>query len=255
MTQGIALPEVTAGAMSPDGNFYWDGAQWISALSPDGHWRWNGAEWVPRESVSGPSTLHPYISPRELGNAASILLAITSAITVVEALFLSDFVTFDAWLNDIRVKYTISFFGLLVFTLTAAVFLGWFHRSHRNLATLGARDLQYSSASAVGCWLVPVAGLWKPYRAAHEIWRAGDPAEVGPSQLIRIWWAAWIVSLVLFNFAAFAPSANDAISWPGALSAQATVLAAVLAILVVSSVSARQDQRWRDLVRVKDTAP
>ena len=247
MTQEVALPEISAGTLSPDGGFYWDGSGWLSTLSPDGHWTWNGASWVPTQALSGRSSFQPYISPRELGLAASLLLATTSAVSVIEALFLSDFVAFDGWANDLRVRYSVGFYGLLAFTLTTAVFLGWFHRSYRNLAALGVRDRQFSPASAVGCWFVPVAGLWKPYRAATEIWRAGDPAAVGPSNLIRLWWAAWLISLVLFNVAAFSSVDNDFVSSQGALSAQATVLAAVLAILVIRSVSARQDDRWANL--------
>lgn len=247
MTQGIASPEITAGALSPDRGFYWDGAEWQSALSPDGFWTWNGAAWVATQSVSGPGSFHPYMSPRDLGLAASILLAITSAVDVIEALFLSDFIAFDGWANDLRVSYSVGFYGLLAFTLTAPVFLGWFHRSYRNLAALGGTDRHSSPAWEVGCWFVPVAGLWKPYRAMHEMWRAGDPAAVGSSNLIRLWWAAWLVSLVLFNVAAFSGVDNDFVSWQAALSAQATVLAAVLAILVIRSVNARQDERWLEL--------
>jgi hypothetical protein len=32
---------------SPDGLWWWDGAQWRSALSPDRRWRWDGRAWVP----------------------------------------------------------------------------------------------------------------------------------------------------------------------------------------------------------------
>jgi hypothetical protein len=245
MTQEVASPEISAGTLSPDGGFYWDGAVWLSALSPDGHWTWNGAAWVATQSRSGPGSFHPYMSPRDLGLAASILLAITSAVTVAEALVVYDFLAFDGWVNDLRVSYSIGIGSLLVFMVTAAVFLGWFHRSYRNLAALGATDRQFSPASAVGSWFIPVAGFWKPYRAMHEMWRAGDISAVGSSNLIRLWWAAWLVSLVLFNVAAFSGADDHFVSWQGALSAQATVLAAVLAILVIRSVSARQDERWR----------
>jgi hypothetical protein len=187
------------------------------------------------------------MSPRDLGLAASVLLAITSAVNVIEALFVYDFVAFDGWANDIRVSYSVGVVGLLVFMVTAAVFLGWFHRSYRNLAALGVTDRHTSPAWEVGSWFVPVAGLWKPYRAMHEMWNAGDPASVRPSNLIRLWWAAWLVSLALINLAAFSGVDNDFVSWQGALSAQATVLAAVLAILVIRSVNARQDKRWLEL--------
>jgi hypothetical protein len=32
---------------SPDGLWWWDGAQWRPAISPDGRWRWDGRTWVP----------------------------------------------------------------------------------------------------------------------------------------------------------------------------------------------------------------
>ena len=61
------VPEDPAGTrprFSPDGLWWWDGAQWRSALSPDGLWRWDGRSWVPARPVtqrgaggSGRSTL------------------------------------------------------------------------------------------------------------------------------------------------------------------------------------------------------
>lgn len=32
---------------SPDGMYYWDGAQWVSSLSADRRFRWDGSSWVP----------------------------------------------------------------------------------------------------------------------------------------------------------------------------------------------------------------
>ena len=40
-------PGVPAPTFSPDGMWWWDGAQWRPALSPDGRWRWDGRTWVP----------------------------------------------------------------------------------------------------------------------------------------------------------------------------------------------------------------
>lgn len=36
---------------SPDGLYYWDGAQWVSTLSHDGRTRWNGTQWVPVQTT------------------------------------------------------------------------------------------------------------------------------------------------------------------------------------------------------------
>jgi hypothetical protein len=90
-----------------------------------------------------------------------------------------------------------------------------------------------------GAGWVPAESLSGP-GSFHPYISSGD-------LLIRLWWAAWLVSLVLFNVAAFSGVDTGIVSWQGALSAQAAVLAAVLAILVVRSVSARQDERWGNL--------
>jgi hypothetical protein len=33
--------------LSPDGMYYWDGANWVTTISPDGRFRWDGAAWIP----------------------------------------------------------------------------------------------------------------------------------------------------------------------------------------------------------------
>jgi len=45
--------------LSPDGNYYWDGAQWQPTLSPDGHYRWNGSAWEPVQAATEPAWLPP----------------------------------------------------------------------------------------------------------------------------------------------------------------------------------------------------
>jgi len=41
--------------LSPDGQYYWDGQQWISTLSSDGRHRWNGTAWIPTGSIYAPA--------------------------------------------------------------------------------------------------------------------------------------------------------------------------------------------------------
>jgi hypothetical protein len=44
------------GQLSPDGAYYWDGAQWVTTLSKDGAHRWNGSAWIPTAAPAGPQT-------------------------------------------------------------------------------------------------------------------------------------------------------------------------------------------------------
>jgi hypothetical protein len=55
------------GTFSPDGLWWWDGAQWRSAISPDGRWRWNGQAWEPYR------TAHP----RGGGGGAATAIVVT----------------------------------------------------------------------------------------------------------------------------------------------------------------------------------
>ena len=45
--------------LSPDGMYYWDGAQWVSTLAHDGRSRWNGTAWVPTGQLSGAAVFQP----------------------------------------------------------------------------------------------------------------------------------------------------------------------------------------------------
>jgi hypothetical protein len=38
---------LSATQFSSDGNWYWNGQQWVTAISPDGKHRWTGTAWRP----------------------------------------------------------------------------------------------------------------------------------------------------------------------------------------------------------------
>jgi hypothetical protein len=252
MTGSIQSSDVSAGRLSADGQLYWDGAEWKSAVSTDGAWRWNGAAWVTAsQSQSSPR----YASADTLALWLCILLGVTVAVQLAQLVF-EPYLFLALTFGDLATGYNFDVAGLAMLAITSVVFLVWFHRSHRNLIALGASGLQFSAGWAVACWFIPIADLWMPYHAAREIWKGSDPLappltsaesrrHVRPSALLPAWWAAWLVSLALANAAAISPAAGSGSALLLLASAAATAVSAVLAIKVVRSVGARQNERWR----------
>jgi Domain of unknown function (DUF4328) len=162
--------------------------------------------------------------------------------------------------------------GLLeLATLIAVVvaFLMWFSRAYKNLAALGATGFRFTPGWAVGAWFVPILNLWRPKQIANDIWRASDPA-APPEQgsawrdratpaVLTIWWIVWIFSGYLGNLTtrlAFegdgATDVRDAdYADLGALVLDAA--AAVLAIVVVRSMTRRLDERAANLAGMAQT--
>lgn len=148
--------------------------------------------------------------------------------------------------------------ALLAFALTALAFLTWFRRAYANLARSGRGEVRFSPGWALGAWLVPVLNLWRPKQLADDLWRAGAPAAAGGSPrpevspLVHWWWGLWLAGLLAAAVAALiAPGGElglgaadldrerSAVS-AGVLAALLLMGAAVLAALLVRSVTRRQ---------------
>ena len=159
--------------------------------------------------------------------------------------------------------------GLLV--LSTIVFLRWFSAAYRNLVPLGAASRRFKPGWAIGAWFVPVLNLWRPKQIANDIWRASEvdaPPEQGEawrdgsvSPLVTWWWAAWVAGGIVGNtvlrlsFSSDTPeSLRDAAS-ADVLALVLDVVAAVLAILVVRAVTARQQLRAARLSAVGAADP
>lgn len=151
----------------------------------------------------------------------------------------------------------VSALQFLFFVLTAIFFIRWFHRSYRNLRSLGMRR-RYGTGWAIGAWFVPFLNLVRPKKIANDIWRESDPdidtpvreLGVGPlSALLNWWWAAYLGSSILDNIASTAVNSSQT---EGSLhdayvlalvSDVGDVVAAVVAIYMVRRMTARQSGR------------
>lgn len=115
--------------------------------------------------------------------------------------------------NDLR-QGLIRLLQFFVFLAVSIAFLVWFHRVHKNLQALGAGDLTYTPAWAVGSFFVPILNLFRPLQVMREVWHCSDPARLeqdnapfgpcardrlGTPSLIRWWWALYLISYFLGN--------------------------------------------------------
>ena len=182
----------------------------------------------------------------------------------------------EAAANDSR-QQLIGILQFLLFLGTAVAFLMWFHRAHKNLTSLGGRDLKYSPGWAVGGFFVPFLNLVRPLQVMREIWHGSEPsglerdlASSGPSirnqlgtpPLVGWWWALFLVSNLLGNITArmtFAP--NQTLDRLLALSALLVfsdlieIPGAVVAIRLVGRLTTWQAERAEDVRRRTSDRP
>jgi Domain of unknown function (DUF4328) len=114
----------------------------------------------------------------------------------------------EANANDVR-QAAIGILQFVISLATAAGFLTWFYRAHKNLPSLGARNLEYSPGWAIGGFFVPFLNLVRPFQVMREVWRFSYPSAVesgatpeGPSHHpsrptlapVGWWWGLFLLS-------------------------------------------------------------
>ena len=167
-------------------------------------------------------------------------------------------------MNDARVGL-IALAELAILISTAVVFLMWFHRVYRNLPALGAAGLRFTPGWVVGYWFIPFANLVRPVQAAGEMFRGSDPAlnetwgtawQRRPgSVLVGSWWAIWLISNIYDNFSMRISLATESIeslissSWLSIVGAALNILAALLAIAMITSIDRRQEVKYEQRFR------
>lgn len=135
---------------------------------------------------------------------------------------------------------------LVAFLVAAGLFLRWQVRAQRNLTALGGGP--QSVGAGVAIWFVPGLNLVAPRRLVASLWRAGAPDRPLP-RLVGAWWVAWVVALlsVIAVWTLFGEAADVAerqrIDTLRAVATALSALAAGLAIAVVASTTARQEER------------
>ena len=164
----------------------------------------------------------------------------------------------EASSNDSR-QQMVGIFQILLLISTAVVFLMWFHRVHRNLPSLGTKNLKYTPGWAVGGFFVPFLNIVRPFQVAREIWNASDPDSSdgtswqgsGTPSIVGWWWGLLLITSFLGNIAGrMALKGPDTLeglmsmSWLDIGSNLVDIPAALLAIALVNGIDKRQESKF-----------
>jgi len=151
--------------------------------------------------------------------------------------------------NDTR-QQAIGVAQFALYLVTAVVFLTWIYRANRNARALGARDMRFTPAWAVGWYFVPIMSLWRPFQAMREIWQAseqpGNWQSVSTPPLLGWWWTLYLGAQILaqigFQLSKDIDSVGDAMTASTLITISDFVSMPldIVAILLVTQIAAKQ---------------
>jgi hypothetical protein len=244
------------------------------SLSPDRRSVWDRDRWVPRgdfaryRRASGRARVTRALFIVYLLVGAAELLAWVSRIIVVTDIQNGGPVSYDnAAFSDSFVRWT-TYASLAMVVPLAVAFLMWLHRIVANNWSLGVGATRFSPAAAVGWWFVPIANLFVPAQIVSEAWRGAEPihevsthasrSSLRAPRLVIAWWVTWLIAVVLDRSLLFTGNSPDTLSallkssLLAAVATAAELIAAVLAIAVVTQLTRRQEARASLFARVQD---
>jgi hypothetical protein len=143
--------------------------------------------------------------------------------------------------------------------LTAAAFITWMYRAHRNLENLGWERLSQYSRGAIWMWFVPVLNYIAPYQIMAEIWTKSLPRDLASQRLplgghiAKLWWGCWLASGFIAMSTAILEGAYDTnevyvFSCEVWIASQALrIVAAGLAIVMVAAIERNQAARLHEV--------
>ena len=243
-------------------------------VSPDGKWLWNGVQWVPNMApgVSAGPLARPYESARFRSMFVTVFLAVNAGglvlLILVDLVLIAAHGSIDSLDQGAAViAGLLSVAALIVyygsFVGAVVVFCMWLHRVVRNMPSLGAVDPRWTPGGAVVRCFIPFMNLIHPFLSVLDAWRGSETTVwtvqidtrrrfLTPGLLIA-WWVLLLVGRVVGAFSSRLVNSNDAGTVAGGalidtFSNAAVVAAALLAIMVVRRLTARQDRKYELVV-------
>jgi len=219
----------------------------VSFVAVDGRARWTNGFLIATLLISAVGIISGYLEIELLSQV------MTEGVSEAEA------AANDARQGLIGILQVIAYLG------TAVAFLTWFHGVHKNLPTLGGRDMKYTPGWAVGGFFVPFLNLVRPFQVMREVWHGSDPSGIerdvgssGPSirnqlgapALVGWWWALFLISgflgQIIFRMSFSEDQTLGQIEAVSRLMVISDILdlpSAILAISLVSRITRWQAQR------------
>lgn len=154
--------------------------------------------------------------------------------------------------------------------ITGILFLVWLHRAYSNLTPLQSQNQPYTPGWAVGCWFIPIANMYLPYKVVKKLWIESDPLvreeceywhRSNVSALFGYWWALWLLSGVigliytLFALIVQETITSQTIAKIVMLTSLFNIGAAYLCIKIVSGINKRQEARSINLNLAGNATP
>jgi Domain of unknown function (DUF4328) len=155
---------------------------------------------------------------------------------------------------------------LALYLATVIFFCVWLYRAYDNLRAFNQWPrLEHSPGWAVASFFVPFVNLVIPYRAVREVWQKSGPSEEAllsapnPPATFPVWWLFWLLASFTGNISMRASfNENIAESTATVISIVAgclSIVAALLAYLVVDEIDDRQEETSRRIKLGKFSAP
>ena len=219
----------------------------------------------PIEAVGPPPWSEPYRPPHTLIRwltglflVGVFLTAILVLMSIAEALLYRDRTTENGIDNNalaLGINACTVLLSVGVYIATTVLFCLWVYRANWNARALGADHMQFTPGWCIGWFFIPFMNLFKPFQAVREIYKASDPRsdgtmwrDVPTSALLGLWWFFWILTNVVGQIQMKTASSKDPdllvmAIWMGVLSNVINITAALLALAVVRSIHARQEEK------------
>nr|WP_302053758.1 DUF4328 domain-containing protein [Sphingomonas tagetis] len=136
--------------------------------------------------------------------------------------------------------------GAVAFLFATAIIFGrWIYVAGTNAIELGHDDLEFSPASRIWWFAVPVLCLFKPFEAMRELWNAshGEVQYSKNASTVTIWWALWLGStlsgLMAGVFEGVEDGGSELLWWIDAVVVAALSAAAIMLVRGITAAQGR----------------